>query len=252
MAARFATARTSAAPVFTTLPFTAGGWARTLTIAAGSSALFSWWAALDVDTYEVYRSGPTLRVWGGTTSTDVLTLVAGRWFYFILRGITTSNKRLSAVDSLGTIGNGQSTDTASITPLAYSVGAEGDDSQPWNGDVAELWMTDTDIQPGGGVLDTTTLLYIAYNGPMAVPYIANNLVFYRSFRSTTDGVRENAEDVYQGKYGKLTWTASTGITTSDHPPLMYQRALSRTHMEMPPFAKTASLILPRSQVCIFQ
>jgi hypothetical protein len=211
-----------ASPPFTALPISFGMWVKTFTIAAGNAALFSWYNDTANNSYGAYREGSAMTVWGGAVSTNVLTMVVGRWYYIVGRFITSSSKRLSALDELGAMVNIQNTDVTAFAAQHWDLGNEGPVGAVVNylsGNMAEFWMTDTDIQPGGAALDNSMLRQLAYYGPFSIPLVRSNLVHYRSFRSVTDDGIEKPSEVFHGKYGRLSWGMTTGLTTGGHPPI---------------------------------
>lgn len=224
MSAFFSSAKlTVTSPPFTALPLSFGCWVKTTTVAAGNAVILSLWNNTSSASYGIYRESATMTIWGGATSTSIVaTMVANRWYYVVFRFIATANKRLSVVDELGVLSAGQNVDTTVTAIQNWDVGWEGLTASPvnfWSGNMAEFWITDTDIQPGGGVLDNATLRQLAYYGPFSVPLVRNNLVHYRSFRSVTDDRSETPSEVFHGKYGRISWGITSGLTSGGPPPI---------------------------------
>jgi hypothetical protein len=101
--------------------------------------------------------------------------------------------------------------------LQTSAGA----SVPFDGNVAEFWYTNTDIQPDGAQLDGNLLRQLAYGGPFSVPHIAGDILEYRSFRKVIESDQDEAvgDEVYWGGAGRQVWTNTNGVTRGPHPPL---------------------------------
>lgn len=85
------------------------------------------------------------------------------------------------------------------------------------GQIAEIWYTNTDIQPDGAQLQNSTLRQLAFNGPFSLPHIAKDIVEYRSFRSRLDSRQDTPEEVYHRGL-RQTWTNTNGVTLGPHPP----------------------------------
>jgi hypothetical protein len=223
MSATLSTSRLSvASPPFTALPISFGMWAKTFTIAAGNAVFFSWYNDTSANSYGVYRESSSMTIWGGALSTTAVTMVVGRWYYVVGRLVASNNKRLSVLDELGGTTNVQNTDVTAFAAQHFDLGSEGPVGSVvnyWSGNIAEFWMTDTDIQPGGAALDNSTLRQLAYYGPFSIPLVRSNLVHYRSFRSVTDDGIEKPSEVFHGKYGRISWGMTTGMTSSSHPPI---------------------------------
>lgn len=206
---------------FTALPYTVGFWLRNTTIAAGAAPLFAWRDNTAADQYSVYRNGANINMWAGLGDLVGPVTVVGRWLFVTVRVVTASNKRIQYLDVLGNTGEFTSTDATAFVGNQWSIGGEG--AAPgtafYDGHMAEFWMTDTDIQPGGAILANTFVRQLAFFGPFSVPQVAANLVYYRSFRATMNDSNESAREVFHGKYGKLNWGQPTGMTNLDHPPL---------------------------------
>jgi hypothetical protein len=85
--------------------------------------------------------------------------------------------------------------------------------------IAEYFLTDTDIQPDGTQLSTSTLYRLAYYGPFSIPHIGSRVVQYESFRTPMGGTQGYS---FYARYPKQpwTWTATSGSPiVGPHPPI---------------------------------
>lgn len=100
---------------------------------------------------------------------------------------------------------------------------------PYSGDIAEYWMTNTDIQPDAAQLQDATLRQLAYNGPFSVPRVAANLVDYRSLRASL-GSNQDVQDggLFDGPYGRQVWVNTNSAKLGPHPPLAPDYSSSRS------------------------
>ena len=161
---------------------------------------------------------------GGTQiSTNVGTLVTGGWAFLLGRFISDSNRRLSVLTPSGLISAGQSTTSRTFPTSAENISIGGratsSPSEFLDGEIGEVWYTNTDIQPDGAALQEPLLRQLAYGGPFSVPHIAKDIIEYRSFRKGLTSATDEASEVYSGAYGRQTWTNTNGATLGQHPPL---------------------------------
>ena len=151
------------------------------------------------------------------------TVTANQWAFVVARFVSATIRRMSVLQYGGSIAQGLSTtsdtpaglDTMAIGALYHSAPTEY-----WGGDIAELWYTNTDIQPDGLQLQNNTLRQLAYGGPFSVPHIADKIIEYRSFESGLGSDRDRPDEVYLGA-GKTrpVWTNTNGVTLGAHVPL---------------------------------
>lgn len=86
-------------------------------------------------------------------------------------------------------------------------------TNPWTGDLAEYWWTNTDIFPAGA-LSLSLMRQLAFEGPFSIPYIGNKVQEYRSFRGGFPSA-----DIYSGPIGQQNWANNNGAISGLSPPL---------------------------------
>jgi hypothetical protein len=74
-------------------------------------------------------------------------------------------------------------------------------------------MGDATLVPGHDLL-----YQIAYRGPLAFPFIRNNLVEYMSLRSAMGTLEDRGDEYVYGARGSQVWTPVSS-TLGPHPPL---------------------------------
>lgn len=216
----------------TTPPFTVGLWCN---LTAASNVNRTLWALTDTGTASqifglrmntTENLQITAQASGSINNAAVSpTLTAGTWNFCVARFISATNRRLSVLHGNGEIASAQS--TVNLSPLSIdtmSIGALNAGpgiSEPWDGGLAEYWLTKSDIQPGGGALEDATIRQLAYGGPFSVPHIAKDIIEYRSFRKSLISDSDNSEDVFHGSLGRQLWTQTGSPTVSSHAPLPY-------------------------------
>jgi hypothetical protein len=160
---------------------------------------------------------------GGSTNVRSVTgsISAGQWCYMVGRWIGASDRWVSALFADGAITHGQATVNRSLTGLdTVSFGGRRDSagsSAFMSVQVAEAWVANVDVQPGGGQLSNDLMRQLAYGGPLSLPHIADNLVLYRSFRSA---IAEDAMDEHSAP-SPQTWNVEGVPLLAPHPPLPY-------------------------------
>lgn len=175
-----------------TVPFTVGMWARP----AGTGAQKYMWSQVDTVAATGGRFGITQEasdVWGieafdGTTEEIATagTVTANQWSYLVARFISASNRRLAVLDSNGA--RSHALGTTSLTPSGVDnmiLGATQDTgsfSGHFDGRISKLWICNADIQADGAQLDNAMLHQLAFGGPLSVPHIHKNLLFYQGLR----------------------------------------------------------------------
>lgn len=105
--------------------------------------------------------------------------------------------------------------------MAIGSQASATPTEFFDGRMAEIWYTNTDIQADGLQLQDALLRQLAYGGPFSVPHIAKDIVEYRSLRVHPDSRGDQPSEVYHGKFGRQIWTNANGVTAGPHPPLPY-------------------------------
>lgn len=213
-------------PPFTAPPFSIWGWAYVADLAGGDSfgdrAYFTWNAA--ASNFALYRlPTPAYAMWGGTSEASGGVPAIGRWFFWVWRYIATNNKRLSIFGEAGDITHLASTNTTAVVATNLNLGVTNAGSVGtdfWWGGMAEIGLTNTDIMPGGGVMDNTLLRQLAYYGPFSIGHIAASIGMYMPLNSQTGlGIETPAEGSW-GSRGRMTWTAPNGYELGPHPPML--------------------------------
>ena len=217
---------TCATHPITAFPVTVGLWVRPLT--AATRGLWSLGDSGVATQYIRLGQNATGNTWnlsaqsGGTSDTlSIGVATASQWAFMVGRFISATNKRLSVLQYDGSIVGGQRTTSRAFPTSADSIvlGSTVGGTAEWNGYLAEVWYTNTDIQADGGVLSEATLRQLAYGGPFSVPHIAKDIIEYRSFRKGLISNTDEEGEVYSGKNGRQTWTNTNGATLDIHPPL---------------------------------
>lgn len=210
-----------------TVPITMAGWVWVDSLAATTGWMSIGTNAGNDDGFGFFVFNPPA-VWGieidlnGTagTSLSVGTPIINTWAYLVGRFISATNWRLSVLQANGTPAHVASTTSVSLTlstsGTAVHIGRYAAAASLFHtGRLAEVWYTNTDIQPDGGQLNEDLLRRLAYRGPWSVPHIAGNLVGYHSFlKIGTDG----ASAIDFDRNG-LVWTGNAAIKNAAHPPL---------------------------------
>lgn len=170
---------------------------------------------------------------GVTTATaGAGTLTAGNWIFVLARFISTVSIRIHSLNFNGSISSGN--DATSVDPTAggtqtmdtLSIGVDTTNNLPWNGQIAEFWYTNTDVQGSDVAINSELLRQLANYGPFSVPNIANGVIEYHSYRvdvpSNASGVSfERTPEVFD-KFGGAIWTNNGANVRMHalHPPLM--------------------------------
>ena len=204
------------APTAVNRPFTIGMWYKA--VAGAVSVLTS----VNDGTigWEIYfnSTGPVVRAgyWTGsaTQGTASATTVADQWNFVVARLITTASKRVANLLPSGAIAHVQNTSTTTEPTTLVNVDIGG--WEPYcDGDIAEWWLAGVDVQPDGLQLKDDLLRQLAYKGPFSVPYIAANVLQYRSFRR---GLLEGPGDTYFHGTPLIT-TVMGAPAMAEHPPI---------------------------------
>lgn len=219
----------TASPV-TAYPISVGMWVMPTT----AGALRTFWSACEtsgaswVTVQQTVANAFTAGISGAGANAG--TVVANTWFYLVCRFINATNRRIATLSADGIIAHG--TNAVSNTPVAManmSLGgfAATTGSTYLDGRVAEWWVTNTDIQADGLQLSDATLRQLARGGPFSLPYIAKDIVDYRSLYSALGSDQDREPDYVSGNKGRQTWVNTNGVIRAAHPPLAsgYRRPL---------------------------
>jgi hypothetical protein len=158
---------------------------------------------------------------GGTVTFD-------KWHFGVFRFIAATNRKGDILLADGSVGqiSGSTSRTPTATPNVMALGAAVGASVGLNfdGQIAEFWITNTDIQPDAAALKFDTLHKLALCGPFSIPHIAKDIIEYRSFRKAPASDADEANEVFHGALGRQTWSNVGGVTVTAHPPLPYYYA----------------------------
>lgn len=162
----------------------------------------------------------------GSTSVSGITL--GQWYYFVARFISSTSRRMSVLYSNGSISHAVNTTdrTPTVTRMALGARDASTASLFFDGSVAEFWVANVDIQPDGAQTQDALVRQLAYGGPFSVPDVRDNIVSYRSFRSSLGSDQDKPNEVWSP--APQTWTNTNGVTLGPHPPLPYWRGSPKT------------------------
>lgn len=219
--------KNAATPV-TAVPFTVGMWVHPTTTGAARTFFGLSNAAVSGNYFHFGQTAAntwTIETTGGAVASGTVT--ANQWAFLVARFITAANRRLGGLQFDGSTFSVQ--DTFSDTPATINTMTLGTilRNTPLNlfsGNIAEFWLTNTDIQPGGAQLQDALLRQLAYAGPFSVPHIAKDIVEYRSLRKYPSSEGDEEGEVFHGALGRQTWANVNGATVSHHPPLQYEYA----------------------------
>jgi hypothetical protein len=235
----------SGAPAVVTYPFTMAVWVYPFTINTAQSFVTLTDNTVSNQFFNFGQSSGATMVadvnFGGSTAgLSVTGTAANKWQFGLYRAISATNRRLSAVWSDGSMTHAQSTTSRSpgtINTMAIGRKELSTPTGQYNGRLAEFWWCDADVQADGAQINESFLRQLAFGGPLSVPHVKNNLIEYRSFRVFPDTHADRSRDVYFGRYGPKTWTA-TSVTTGPHVPLppSYAYPVSKPSFSVPRFA----------------
>lgn len=160
-----------------------------------------------------------------TTDKDATTgtVAANRWFYLVVRYVSSTNRRISVLDPSGTASHAQNTTSCALAGVnRMNIGAfqsNGAAGTFFDGHIAEFFVCNADIQLDGAQLQDATLRQLAYLGPFSIPNVAASLLEYRSFYSTQGQDTNNAVEVYCPGRAPQAWVNNAGVKVGLHPPL---------------------------------
>jgi hypothetical protein len=219
---------TNSSPPVVTMPFTVGFWCQPTVSSTAQSA----WAMCDPAGTHFYgvtfiSSGTQVELQqnSGATTSEVIasfTYTLGQWVYCLLRCIGAADKRLTAMNHTGLVASINSVTSKTPTVTTVDIGALGRSApiQLWSGYVAEYFITNTDIQPGGGAMQESLLRQLAFGGPFSVPHIAADILDYQAFRSALGSdTAVDTDGFYDAPKGQQIWTNTNTVGLGPHPPL---------------------------------
>lgn len=171
-------------------PFTVGFWVYIPSISANMTI----WSECDTGTTNNYYSvratttAFTIVARGGGTEnsgTATASLLTGAWNYVIARFISATNRRISVFNRNGIVHAQVTTNTTKSATGMENIGylrTSAGITEQFTGYVGELWMALKDIQGDGAQLLNSTLVSIAFNGPLKYVNPQNSLAYYFSFK----------------------------------------------------------------------
>lgn len=211
-------------------PLTVGCWLR---LASNGTAQQVIWALTDTATTDNYlavssNTNGRLGVAAAAGGLENLAMVAtgmatGAWTFVLARFVASANRLISVIHSNGnTEHNVTSTARAPAGMDIMTLGIRSTTGSffPFDGDVAEYWVANIDVQGDGAQIQVPTLRQLAYGGPFSVPHVGPNVLEYRSFRKSVVSDADSVGEVYHGT-ARRTWVGTGGPTVTDHPPLPY-------------------------------
>ncbi len=220
MAASFIAASTQslnkAASSVSAAPFTMAAW---FYPASAGTQLIIWCIedAGDTDGWGLVRATGNdviFGCFGGGSSADlsVGSGVSDNWYFVVARAISSTNRRVALLNPNGSISHGQNTTSKTPANVALeAIGAFPLGADYFNGRISHFWLTNTDIQPGGGQLDNALVHQLARYGPLSVPHVRNSLIEYLPLERSLLG---DKGDYYSAR-GRKIWTNTNGVTLTD-------------------------------------
>lgn len=211
----------NAATPITTYPFTVGLWVRPTTTGTTKKMWSNSDGAGSINFFEIQQNAT-----GGFSASAAGfnaiagTAVANTWFYIVARYISTVNRQLSVLSADGIIATGSDVSSANppgIINMSLGASAATTGLAFFDGNIAEWWIANSDIQGDGAALQNSTLIQLARNGPFSIPHIASAVVDYRSLRYALGSDQDSQPD-YVGKK-RQTWANVNGVIRAVHPPL---------------------------------
>lgn len=216
----------NASPPVVTIPLTVGGWLRQNNTTSGKSI----WSLMDGTSATSNGYGVVIGLScamvlynaGTSNNLSISGNTANAWHFFVARWVTTTNRQMAVLQPDGSF-NTQSSVTSltpGVTPNKMRIGARAllTPDNFFEGAIGELWWTNTDIQPDGGVINEALFRQLAYCGPFSVPHIAKDIVDYRSLRSLGSD-QDDIFDYYMGNKGRQVWTNVNGTTLGPDVPV---------------------------------
>lgn len=221
----------NSSPPILDYPFTVGLWAYPGS-SIGASSRCLWYLGSNTDGtnyYIVYWSttGPAFAVQvanatqfgSANTGTSVTT---SRWSYILARFISSTNRRISVLQPDGSLLHAQDTTTvttpAGVTRVALGCRESNAPDLFWDGNIAEYFLLNRDIQPDGVQTADWLVRQLAYRGPFSVPGLTKDILEYRALRNalTDDRLGES----YTGAKGRQTWVNTNAVKLGGGPALL--------------------------------
>lgn len=233
----------NSSPPLTDYPFTVGAWVKPAAIGA-AMRIFS---LADTGTtnnhLSVYIAGggnciASAAAGGAEANASAGQFNTTRWGFVLGRFISSTNRRIAAFQ-IGNATFAAAQNTTARAPSSMDTMAIGalESSSPtdfFDGLIAEFWLANADVLPGGGAFTADLMQTLALGGPFSWPHIARNIVEYRSLRQHPIGGR--GSDIIVGAgVGVQTWSNVNGVGIGAHPPLPYWYANPRQRKTVLPF-----------------
>lgn len=229
-------------------PYTVGVWFQTTATSPATSATvwaFAQTAGAGNNNAFYQDTSNNLNFWdGGNVTTIQASISTGIWYFGLCRCISGTNKRFSLLSSRGAVSHAQDTTSSITTGMTNAaIGSSSENNATLNyftGYIAEFWLTNADVQADGAQTSEPTLWQLAYSGPFSVPHIAQNIIDYRSLRSSLGSDQDRGAETYAGANGRQVWTSNGSPTLGPHPPLFTtyapppQRGVARRPLWVPP------------------
>jgi hypothetical protein len=211
----------NSAPPALTYPYTLGVWVKTNSIAAGTANVAILATTSSSTNLSLYRSAAQWTMYANGPIVAIGAATVGLWTFLLVRYQSATNARAAMLDATGFSAHVSTTTAVSMTPTNWSLGAKFDTAASgfFDGQIAEFWITNTDVQPDGAQTSDALLRQLAYNGPFSVPHVASALIEYRSLKSVLSSDRDKLDEVYWGTKGRQTWVNTGGAILGAHPPL---------------------------------
>lgn len=211
-------------------PFTVGLWVRPT--AAVFTPIFTCANALG-DFMDMFIGGTANQQFGmqssstggaNTQNTSIGNIVANSFTYMLCRWIDVNNIRIHIVNPAGTISSAQNTATITNAPSAFTQSQFGGNIGAGNftGQVAEFFCTNTDIWPGGGVMDSAAIWQLAKYGPFQNNRIGDAVQYYIPFIQNFGADFPEPMENYSKQGLSPIWTnqAAAGFTGGSPPPIL--------------------------------
>jgi hypothetical protein len=150
-------------------------------------------------------------------------VAANIWYYTLCREISITNHRVSMLTATtGQVQHSSDATSSAVTTnnvkttigATHTNGAAGSGMQ---GGIAEWFVADGDIVPGGGAPSDSLIRQLAYYGPFSVPSIAAQIYEYRGLVRPGNGL---TNDYYARDGGfRALWVPTGSPIVGPHPPL---------------------------------
>ena len=158
--------------------------------------------------------------------------VPDKWQFILARFISPTNRNMSVLAHTGNFGttvgvtnlNPSGLSLMTIGAISTAAGLrDANVTVPWDGSIAEFWMTNSDAYPShGGSVNKNFMVSLKERGPFAFPNIGNNIVEYRSFRKYPTHEANDPNEVYYISSQAIRWANVNGVGIAPHAPLVPQ------------------------------